>query len=290
MKKHNQVGFSHLIILVIGIALIAAVMVVAYPRLKPSSGQSVNDSKNSNGTAASSTPSNLAYSVYPDSSEAPKLHLYWGKDKMTDIDPSTVVEVERFGQFENIPVPACDTPKDPGAEWAIHFTPGTLPVYAYAPGTVTNVQDEGETGEVVIRFGTSYAVKYLHVANIPSNVTKGAKIEAGALVGYTHLFTDSFSGNGGYEFWELEVNKIIDGKTARTDFPLDYFDDKSKAVFEKLRTAKGMDSWFVDKNNKDAGWLAYTGKTEAWADISKLGVKSAGDDYCQFLRDNKLAE
>ena len=126
----------------------------------------------------------------------------------------------------------------------------------------------------------------MHINNIPSDIKLGDKIEAGKLLGYTSLFKENFGKS--YEFWELEVNKIINGTAARTDFPFTYFDKESQAVFEKLRLEKSLTSWFVDEKSKDAGWLAYTGNTEAWADISKLGIKAPGDDYCQFLRNNKL--
>ncbi len=286
MNKHNQYGFIHLFILFV--ALVVVVMAGLLVESKREKGEKSDKKSTSHSTGGnkSSTAGGLRFDVYPSTADAPKLHLYWGSKKSANFDTNTLVEIEKFGGFENIPVPNCDTSKDPGAEWAIHFKPGTLPVYAYAPGTITNIQDEGASKEVVVRYGSDYAVKYLHVTKVPESLKQGDKIEAGMLVGYTQFLNEG----DGYEFWELEINKIIDGKIARTDFPLNYFDDESKAAFEKLRASSGLSSWFVDETSKTAGWLAYTGKPEAWADISKLGVKSSGDDYCQFLQSNGLKQ
>jgi hypothetical protein len=281
MHKHNQQGFAHILVIVVVVVLI--VLTGLFVNSKREKG----DNKTDGGTSLKGLfgrTEKLKFDIYPDTNEPPKLRLYWGPQKTASIDTNSLVEIERFGVFENIPVPNCDSSKDPGAEWAIHFKPGSLPVYAYAPGTITNIQDEGTSKELVVRYGSQYAVKYLHVTGVPENLKQGDKIEAGTLVGYTQLLKEG----SGYEFWELEINKIIDGKIARTDFPLDYFDDESKAAFEALRVASGQTSWMVDENSKTAGWLAYVGKPEAWADISKLGVNSQGDDYCQFLRDNGL--
>lgn len=282
MHKHNQSGFAHILILVFAV-IIFVIFAGLYVDAKREKGDG------SGGNSISSLfggNDDIKFDLYPETDKAPLLHLYWGPEKVSSIDADSLIEIEKFGVFENMPLPACETPKDPGAEWAIHFKAGSLPVYAYAPGTITNIQDEGASKEIVVRYGSQYAVKYLHVTNAPGSLKLGDKIEAGTLIGYTQLL----DADTDYEFWELEIDKIIDGKIARTDFPLYYFDDESKAAFESLREYSGLTSWFVDENSKEAGWLAYVGKPEAWADISKLGAKSSGDDYCQFLRDYKLLD
>lgn len=287
MNKRNHYGFAHVVVLVVVILIV--VMAGLLVDSKREKGE--KSSKKSSPTTTTTTTQNantgsvedIKFAVYPDTSDAPKLHLYWGPQKSASIDPNPLKEIEKFGVFENMPIPACETPKDPGAEWAIHFKKGSLPVYTYAPGTITNIQDEGASKELVVRYGKKYAVKYLHVTNVPKSLKQGDKIEAGTLIGATQYYSD-----GGYEFWELEINKIMDGDIARTDFPLTYFDDESKKAFENLRARSGLASWFVDEKSKSAGWLAYTGKPEAWADMSKLGVKATGDDYCEFLRTSGL--
>lgn len=284
MHKRSQLGFAHVYLVIVIVVLAVAVLAGIVVDSKREKGE---DGSNGSGTSLKSifgVGDEIKFDVYPDTNEAPKLHLYWGPQKTTNFDASTLIEIEKFGVFENIPVPNCETSKDPGAEWAMHFEPGSLPVYTYAPGTITNIQDEGTSKELVVRYGKQYAVKYLHVTNVPDTLRQGDKVEAGTLVGYTQLL----EATPDYEFWELEVNKIIDGKIARTDFPLNYFDEESKVAFEALRESSSLESWFVDESSKDAGWLAYTGKPEAWADISKLGVKETGDDYCQFIKDNGL--
>lgn len=278
-----------------GVSLIALIAVAAifvaltgmYVDAKREKGQMGDGTQNLTSSAAPSpTPATttLKYPVYPATSDAPVLRLYWGEAKTATINPATLIEVEKFGVFEDMLLPGCETKKDPGTEWAIHFKPGSQPVYAYAPGTITNIQDEGVSKELVVRYGTSYAVKYLHVTRVPTALKVGDTIEAGTLVGYTQLLREGT----GYEFWELELNKVVGGTIARTDFPLTYFDAESQAVFESLREASGLRSWFVDEQSKTAGWLAYVGKPEAWADMSKLGTGLNGDDYCQFLRDSGL--
>lgn len=282
MHKRNQSGFAHIFILVFVILIVVFAGLYVDAKREKSS----NASSSSFVSSLFGGGEDIKFEIYPDTDQAPLLHLYWGPEKVSNIDVNSLIEIEKFGVFENIPIPTCETPRDPGAEWAIHFKAGSLPVYTYAPGTITNIQDEGVSKEVVVRYGSQYAVKYLHVTNVPESLKQGNKIEAGTLVGYTQLL----DADPDYEFWELEIDKIIDGKIARTDFPLNYFDDESRAAFESLRESSGLMSWFVDENSKDAGWLAYIGKPEAWADISKLGVKSSGDDYCQFLRDYKLID
>lgn len=284
MYKHNQNGFAHFLILIFVIVVIAFIVLAGlYVGAKQEKGDKGNNTPNSNNAQASSELK-LKYDIYPKTSDAPVLHLYWGPQKSTVIDSKSLIEIEKFGVFEDVPIPNCESTKDPGAEWAIHFKPGSIPVHTYASGTITNIQDEGASKEVVIRYGSKYAVKYLHVTNVPSSLKTGDKIEAGTLVGYTQLI----DGNPKYEFWELEIDKILDGNIARTDFPLNYFDAESRASFESLRASSGLSSWFVDESSKSAGWLAYVGKPEAWADMSKLGTNSNGDDYCQFLRSYKL--
>jgi hypothetical protein len=290
MYKHNQYGFAHSAVIISVIVLVVIIFAGIVVNSKQEKGD--KNAKGSNNSSQQNNPiKNLLgiedeykFDIYPDTTDAPVLHLYWGAEKRAYIDPNTLQEIEKFGVFENMPLPNCETPKDPGAEWAIHYKPGSIPVYTYAPGTVTNIQDEVVSKEVVVRYGKNYAVKYLHVTNVPDSLKQGDKIEAGTLVGYTQLLEASPD----YEFWELEINKIIDGKIARTDFPLNYFDDESKSAFESLRASAGGPPWFVDESSKEAGWLAYTGKPEAWADISKLGVKSTGDDYCEFLKSSGL--
>ncbi|MDO8265406.1 MAG: hypothetical protein Q7T41_00520 [Candidatus Saccharibacteria bacterium] len=284
MHKRDQHGFAHLIIMII-IVLVVVVFAGLFVDAKREKGSNGSDSGNSIKNLFG-MEDDIKFDVYPDTSDAPTLHLYWGEEKTAIIDENSLIEIEKFGVFENMPLPACETPKDPGAEWAVHFKTGSLPVYSYAPGTITNIQDEGVSKEVVVRYGRQYAVKYLHVTNVPDSLKQGYKVEAGTLVGYTQLL----EANPDYEFWELEIDKIIDGKIARTDFPLNYFDDESQKAFEVLRESSGLASWFVDETSKEAGWLAYVGKPEAWADISKLGVTASGDDYCQFLKDYKLFE
>lgn len=222
--------------------------------------------------------------IYPQTSEPPVLHMYWNTAKTANIPLSEVNHIGRFGVWEG----GGNTPggfklgKEPATEMEIHTNNKRQPIYALASGTLTElkINNDGVT-EISIRYGTDYAAKYCHVVDYNKNLAVNSKIEAGDLLGYARWFqmTDQPS----FGFWELELNKKV-GEAVRAVPAIDYFDAESKASLEKLPAKFGFSGWVVDPNDKNAGWVAYVGKAEAWA--SSISFEIKGDDpkeyYAQY--------
>jgi hypothetical protein len=227
------------------------------------------------------------FGVYPQTSDAPVLHMYWNTAKTVEIPLTEIQYVGRIGLWEgggNIPG-GFKLGKEPATEMEIHTYNKRQPVYALASGTLTElkINNDGVT-EISIRYGTDYAVKYCHVVDYNKDLTVNSKVEAGDLLGYARRFemTDQPS----FGFWELEFNKKV-GETARAVPAVDYFDAESKASLEKLPAKFGHSGWVVDANDKNAGWVAYVGKPEAWASSNSFEIPGDNpkDYYSQFGMD-----
>lgn len=214
---------------------------------------------------SNNTPQNIPekkskFDVYPETSSAPVLHMYWNKEKTAEIPLDEINFIGRFGVWEGMGS-AFKAGWEPATEIEIHTTNKNQPIYAFASGTVTQLKVEDKSAEISVRYGTDYAIKY-SVVNYNKNLTENSRVESGDFLGYAGWF--EATNQPSYGFIEFEFNIKINN-TARAISPIDYFDAESKASLEKLPAKFGFSGWVVDSNDKKAGWVAYVGKPEAWA-------------------------
>jgi hypothetical protein len=217
------------------------------------------------------------FDVYPETSSAPVLHMYWGEEKTAEIPLEEVNFIGRFGVWENLMGNSIFKPGfETATEFEIHTTNKKQPIYAFASGTITQINIEERSAEISVRYGTDYAMKY-SVVNYNQNLTENSRVESGDFLGYTGWF--EASNQPSYGFFEFEFNKRING-FARAIPPIDYFDAESKASLEKLPAKFGFSGWVVDPNDKKAGWVAYVGEPVGWATSMPLDIP--GDDLKEY--------
>lgn len=226
-----------------------------------------------------------AYAVYPETERPPSLTFYWGENKKTDIDVNQIIETIPYGGWSN-----GDPKKDPKAEpqTGLEFIISTKrnPIYSYGNGIVVwqNQNAVTKNKEISIRYGKKYAVKYYKVAEVPSYLNVGDEVEKGDLLGYTSTSdtTDTF------DVWKIEVDKVINDRAARALNPIEFFDNKSKEVFEKIEDDGSM-QLIADPGSEEAGWIAYVKKYEIWASMIRMGFRKEGlESAGEFSKENNL--
>lgn len=212
------------------------------------------------------------YDVYPDT-EDPPLLAYYGPDP----DQVGIDSIGAYGDWEG-GGNAFKPGEEPATEIEIRSI-GSSPVPLKAPcdGVLVYVNREGQDGDVSIRYGRRYVVKYLHVAGIPTNLRAGMKVRQGDLVGYTASMGPDT------QFWELELDKLYPKSAAFggrpllvSVYPLPYFSQEAQATLERVRRAvqnqHGSDpDWIAPTSDPSAGWLASVPSHEMWADSHKAG-------------------
>lgn len=202
------------------------------------------------------------FDVYPNTSSAPVLHMYWSEAKTAEIPLDEVNFIGPFGVWENLMGNSIFKPGfETATEFEIHTTNRIQPIYAFASGTITELKVDGDRAEIAVRYGTDYAMKY-SVVNYNKNLTENSRVESGDFLGYAGWF--EAENQDSYGFVEFEFNKKING-FARAIPAIDYFDAESKASLEKLPPKFGFSGWVADLNDKKAGWVAYVGEPVGWA-------------------------
>jgi len=215
----------------------------------------------------------LQYTIYPNTTEAPSLTFYWGASKQTIVPLSIMNISSRYGGWEGTGGGIYKPYYEPASESEMTLSTTREPIYSYNKGTVVYATAESinaygqHVGEVGIRYGRNYSIKYLHITEIQSGITVGTTVEKGVLLGYTEKLSSS-------GFWEVEVNRIIGTTQVRALPVIYYWDAASAQVFNDILTEVGQTSWvhLLTETTTEA-WLSYVGTHEYWADSAKVGIK-----------------
>ena len=86
------------------------------------------------------------FEVYPQTSSAPVLHMYWNKAKTAEIPLDEIHHIGRFGLWEGgiTHGPGYKSGLEPATEIEIHTTNKVQPIYALASGTITELKVDNE--------------------------------------------------------------------------------------------------------------------------------------------------
>lgn len=227
---------------------------------------------------------------YPDTDDPPTLTLYFGKDKKVGIPTEIVLETGQFGTFEGGGSP---TPfkmgLEPNSEMEINLKVGDYPIYSFSKGVIINIEN-GEQGEITIKYGRKYALKHLHIKNLSPSLKLGDKIEAGTLLGYTQIGSLG-DGSLTFSFIEIELDKVISDRAARAINAYEFFNKESRDSLEKIRQAAPRNpkqSWVASSDDKAESWIPYVGKAETWADMHKIGYDGDLESFEEFAKNNNL--
>jgi hypothetical protein len=220
----------------------------------------------------------IMYEVYPETDQAPVLEFFWGPP---ELQLSQITRVTPYGCWEGPP----EALYEPAVEMQFYTTTSHDPVYAVAKGTVVSVDRDYKTFS--IRYGRNYGVTYHHVDDILDNVTPGAKVEAGTLVGYTENL-------GGEGWWEIELNVKRDS-VCRTTPPFGYFSAESQAKLQSILEASptwevsGSPRTWTVTTGEDC-WTKYFDAPEWWSGLyARLGYMIENFETEQdFLAANNL--
>ena len=276
-NKQEKIFYSLFGVYFLTTIIIISALIFKFPSLK----EAVSNERK---IAAVSNEFKIAYDIYPETEKPPSLTFYWGENKNIDIDVDEIIETIPYGGWSNGD-PKKNSKAEPQTGLELRLTAKKNPIYSYCSGTVVwrNINASKDT-DLTIRYGKKYAVKYYRVAEVPSYLNVGDKVKKGDLLGYTSTFdeTDTF------DVWKIEVDKVISDRAARALNPIDFFDDASKEVFEKIDSDISK-KLTADPKSKDAGWIVYVKKDEIWASMIRMGFRKEGlESAGEFSKENNL--
>jgi len=224
------------------------------------------------GEVTTTTNSDLLYTVYPDTEEAPVLTLYWGVNK-EGLNTAEVAGVGQFGVWEGSGTSDFKAGCEPASEMEMYLYSNGWPIYSYTCGTIVYLGSD----EIGIRYGRNYVIKHEYVGNM-SALSLGQTVEAGTLLGYTKD-----------NFWEIELDKWTGPLVARAIPAYGYFDAPSQVTLMAICQASGKSGWVISSASTLESWIPYAGTAEMWADTQKMGIALAGTQSLEgFLAEYNL--
>lgn len=283
-------GFAHILLSLVVSALIIIGAAILWANFRNDHFVS-NENKSIN--QKEGKPYDTADSIYPDTDNPPNLIFYFGEESKQSIPDEDVLRIGQFGAFEGGGQP---TPfkigYEPNSEMEISLKAKQYPIYAFTKGIITYIQ-EGDSGEIAIRYGRKYALKHLHVSSLSEKLKVGQKIEAGDFIGLTPIIKAGPDDPRGHDssFLEIEFDKVISDRAARAVNAFNYFDEPSKNALEKIRLAdkEGVKpDWVGTTIDKSKSWIPYVGNAETWADMYKIGFEGDLESFEEFAKNNNL--
>lgn len=236
------------------------------------------------------------YEFYPDTEEAPNLEFYWGKDKKST--PKNITRVTPYGAWEDWTDTKQGVLYEPAVEMQFYAADGPSPVYSAAAGTIITVERDYKTkgytsGFVTMRYGKNYGIHYAHVVDIPKEITPGAKIESGTLIGYGERRPLPHDPSIIETWWEIELD-VKKGSVFRSLPPYDYFSQNSKKELQSILSSS--QEWSVIGSSKTwtvktgCSWVKYFSKPEFWTTPERVGYFTTAETETlnDFLKASKL--
>ncbi len=236
------------------------------------------------------------YPPYPETTEAPTLHLAWDGQ----VDLSNITRTTPYGVWEDWFEYEDGIAYEPAVEMQFYLITDATDFLAVAPGVLIRIEvDEAKNlqknspgvGSVMVRYGRAFTVKYDHIVPDP-NLILGSHIAVGDKLGTMEKKIHEVYGEE--TWWEIEVirdDREIHKAVQVPPYPL--FDDESKATLDQIVEAAGEWSpyWETENGGRSwvitggCAWVKYFDKPEWINQVSDTAIEGwhLGDDQGRVI-------